>query len=224
MNLDEEEDLFSDPRRLNKLFKMGWNSFVIIDQRNKSINFCSYIEGGYCYTLPIQLIFAALGVDDFFKNAEELEKALVQKEDLKEINPQELLNKIISSYSLHNVIFEIEGNSNLYADEAFTSVIDNIISNAINHGKADKIKISLKSSKGTSIIRIVDNGSGILNENKNSVFERSFKHGKTTGTGLGLYIVKKVIDRYGGEITLQDNFAKGTIFEIKLKNREGEVI
>lgn len=67
-------------------------------------------------------------------------------------------------------------------------------------------------------ISIVDNGSGILDEHKNHVFERSFKHGKTAGTCLGLYIVKKNIERYGGEITIKDNFPKGTIFEIKLKN------
>ncbi len=52
------------------------------------------------------------------------------------------------------------------------------------------------------------------------VFERSFKLGKTAGTGLGLYIVKKTIERYGGEITLKDNYPKGTIFEIRLKNKE----
>jgi len=151
---------------------------------------------------------------------EELERAFIQKEDLKEIDSKELFNRIITSYSLYDVDFEIEGNCNLYVDAAFTSVIDNLIDNAIKHGQANKIKISIKSSNRFCTIQIADNGSGILDEHKNHVFERSFKYGKTAGTGLGLYIVKKNLERYGGEITLKDNFPKGTIFEIKLKNKE----
>lgn len=150
----------------------------------------------------------------------ELELALLHKENLTKIDSEDFLNRIISSYSLFKVTFEIEGNCSFYVDAAFTSVIDNIINNAIKHGQADKIKISIKSSNGFCTIQIADNGSGILDEHKNHVFERSFKYGKTAGTGLGLYIVKKNLERYGGEITLKDNFPKGTIFEIKLKNKE----
>ncbi len=150
----------------------------------------------------------------------ELEDALIQKENLTILDSEDFLNRIISSYSLFKVTFEIEGNGSFYVDAAFTSVIDNIINNAIKHGQADKIKISIKSSNGFCTIQIADNGSGILDEHKNHVFERSFKYGKTAGTGLGLYIVKKNLERYGGEITVKDNFPKGTIFEIKLKNRE----
>ncbi|MCG3224865.1 MAG: PAS domain S-box protein [Candidatus Heimdallarchaeota archaeon] len=159
---------------------------------------------------------------ELIKKMEELERTLIQKEDITEVDSEELFSRIISSYSLANVTFEIEGSCNLYVDAAFTSVIDNIISNAIKHGQADKIKISINSDHGFCTIRIADNGSGILDGHKKHVFERSFKHGTTAGTGLGLYIVKKVIERYGGEITLKDNYPKGTIFEIKLKNREGK--
>ncbi len=157
---------------------------------------------------------------DLIQKMEELERALIQKENLIKMDSEELFNKVISSYSPFNITFEIEGSCSLYVDAAFTSVIDNIIINAIKHGQADIIKISIKSSDGFCTIRIADNGSGILNKHKIHVFESSFKHGTTAGTGLGLYITKKTIERYGGEITLKDNFPKGTIFEIKLKCRE----
>ena len=114
-----------------------------------------------------------------------------------------------------------EGPIIIQADpDRLQQVMENIISNAIKHGQADTIKISINSSDGFCMIRIADNGSGILDEHKIHVFERSFKHGKTAGTGLGLYITKKTIERYEGAITLKDNYPKGTIFVIKLKNRE----
>ncbi len=157
---------------------------------------------------------------ELIQKMEELERAFIQKKDLTKVDSKDLFNKVISSYLFFNVTFEIEGRCSFYVDDAFISVIDNIISNAIKHSQADKIKITINSDHGYCTIQIADNGSGILDEHKNHIFERGFKHGNTAGTGLGLYIVKKSIERYGGEITLKDNNPKGTIFDIRLKNRE----
>ncbi|MCF7793756.1 MAG: hypothetical protein K9N09_04600 [Candidatus Cloacimonetes bacterium] len=51
---------------------------------------------------------------------------------------------------------------------------------------------------------------------KPKIFEEGFIHGETGHTGIGLYIVKKTIDRYEGSISVYDNEPKGVVFEINL--------
>ncbi len=220
-DITERHKAETEIRNLNESFKII-NSILRHDLNNN----LSVIMGAITayedvkeQALLEMTVKAAQKSFDLIQKMEELERALVNNEGLTIVDSEELFNKVISSYSLLNVTFEIEGRCNLCADAAFSSVIDNIISNAIKHGQADKIIISAEYKDSFCNIHIADNGSGILDEHKNHVFERSFKHGQTAGSGLGLYIVKKTIERYGGEITLEDNFPKGTIFHIKLKYR-----
>lgn len=146
-----------------------------------------------------------------------LESLVSSSEKLKEYNVIELVEDVIKDYS---VDFKIEGNGIIIADEAIRSVIDNIISNAIVHGKTDKIDINIENKGDTCEIRITDYGRGIPDEIKEKVFEEHFSYGETGGTGLGLYIVKQTIERYGGSIHIEDNKPKGTVFVIRLKGKK----
>jgi len=75
MNKDEKEDLFDDPSRLQRLFNMGWNSFVIMDDRNKKATFCSNLDRGRCIMLPYSFIMHSLKAGDLYKSYEDLERA-----------------------------------------------------------------------------------------------------------------------------------------------------
>ena len=66
-------------------------------------------------------------------------------------------------------------------------------------------------------IRVADYGKGIPEKIKDKVFEEGFSHGESASTGQGLYIVKKLVDRYGGEVEIEDNKPKGAIFVLKLR-------
>jgi signal transduction histidine kinase len=66
---------------------------------------------------------------------------------------------------------------------------------------------------------VVDEGTGIPDEEKERVFERFYRIGSeqvrtTKGTGLGLYICKKIVQSHGGTITVRDNAPKGTNFTV----------
>lgn len=63
----------------------------------------------------------------------------------------------------------------------------------------------------------MDNGTGIPDKIKDKVFNEGFFHGQTGNTGIGLHIVRKTIERYGGSISVEDNEPSGTIFKINLK-------
>jgi signal transduction histidine kinase len=103
---------------------------------------------------------------------------------------------------------------------ALTSVLTNLIENAIKYSPpCAEIKISLK-QKGDQISFIVaDSGIGIDDQEKSRIFEKFYRVGseetrKTKGTGLGLFIVKQVLDKHQATIKVKNNNPSGTIFEV----------
>lgn len=115
-----------------------------------------------------------------------------------------------------DVQFNIKGEGEVLADEAFESVIFNIVRNAKMHGKTKKITVKIGKKNSSVQISIADFGKGIPPKIKNKLFTEGFKYGQTGNHGLGLYIAKKNITRYGGEISVLDNKPKGTVFLISL--------
>ena len=134
---------------------------------------------------------------------------------LKEYDLKKVVESIAKEYE---VKINISGNCRILADEAIYSVIDNILMNAVIHGKATQIDVTMEEN-GACKIKIADNGKGISDEIKGKIFDEKFSYGETKGSGLGLYIVKKVIDKYGGEIKVLDNSPHGAVFSITLKRK-----
>lgn len=100
-------------------------------------------------------------------------------------------------------------------------VFNNIISNAIKFtSNGGTITISLKDDKTYAIIKVQDTGCGISKEVGEHIFDK-FYQGDTSrcteGNGLGLALVKKVIDVIGGEISVESKVGVGSIFTLKLK-------
>ncbi|KYC44638.1 MAG: sensory histidine kinase AtoS [Candidatus Methanofastidiosum methylothiophilum] len=69
-------------------------------------------------------------------------------------------------------------------------------------------------------MKIIDHGKGIPDSIKSKIFNEEFSYGESRGTGLGLYISKKNIERYGGTIEVKDTKPHGATFIIKLKSCE----
>jgi signal transduction histidine kinase len=103
------------------------------------------------------------------------------------------------------------------ADESLHSVIDNLVRNAVIHGKTDRISVDISNLGNTCDVRIADYGVGISDDIKGKIFEEGFTYGETGQTGLGLHIVKKAMETYGGQVYVEDNKPKGTAFILKLK-------
>lgn len=134
------------------------------------------------------------------KRMRELESLITFGNNLKSTHLKEVLKVVARNY---DVQIWIEGDGVVLADEALISVFDNIIRNATIHGKADKIRIKIENKDELCEIRIADNGSGIPEEFKNEIFDEGFSYGDSRGSGLGLYIVRKTIERYGGVFILK---------------------
>lgn len=97
----------------------------------------------------------------------------------------------------------------------FTRMITNIVKNGIQSiPYQKKIEVKLINEPHKFRITIKDNGEGISKENQDKIFERKFTT-KSTGMGIGLSIVKKIVEDYNGKIWFETEEGKGTIFYIE---------
>lgn len=100
--------------------------------------------------------------------------------------------------------------------------IDNLINNAIRYTlKGGRIIVSLKRGKGKLEFSIKDTGVGIPEEQQKRIFTKFFRASnvikiETEGSGLGLYIVKNIIEAHGGKIWFKSEENKGTTFNFTL--------
>lgn len=131
------------------------------------------------------------------------------------LDVRETIEKLLPSYE--NVEIEVNGKGEVLADDLLESVLDNIISNAIKHGKTERINIEIKPENEWLQISIADFGIGIPELIRDKIFEESFVYGESGNTGLGLFIVKKAVENYGGSVSVESNEPSGTVFVIRLK-------
>ncbi|PIB36760.1 hypothetical protein BFP72_15810 [Reichenbachiella sp. 5M10] len=103
-----------------------------------------------------------------------------------------------------------------------TRIMDNLISNAIKFSPHDSlVEVQVMTGLDHVMISVVDQGPGMSSEDLNQAFQRFKKlsarpTGGENSTGLGLSIVKTLIEKLGGEITIESNMGMGTSFLIKL--------
>ena len=107
---------------------------------------------------------------------------------------------------------------------AMIQVVQNLLSNAVKYSpEASPIIIKVATVGGEVQIDVVDEGFGIPNKEKLKVLSKFYRIGnedtrETQGTGLGLYIVRKIVQAHGGELLILDNEPKGTIMRVLLKS------
>ncbi len=115
---------------------------------------------------------------------------------------------------------DIEPISMITSEDYLDIVWNNLISNAIKFtDKGGRIAISLKEENGCAIFRITDTGIGIRDVGRH-IFDKFYQedtsHAKS-GNGLGLALVKRVIDTLGGEIRVESTVGVGTTFTVVLR-------
>jgi len=147
------------------------------------------------------------------QNMRKHEAYVLDNSDLKVFSVQHVIAGIVQN--IKEVEFTINGDSHFLADEVIYSVFENIINNAIIHGKADKIIITIIKEDFKCIVTIADNGIGIPDEIKDKLFDEGFKYGPSANTGMGLFIVKKAMERYRGNVSVDDNTPRGSIFKLE---------
>lgn len=143
---------------------------------------------------------------------------------LSEINLKSIIEEIMNSlkhvHDFNRINFEIKVDHNLeiVADKVLLhSVFQNLIHNAINYcnHQSPWVKISVVSKNNGIEFEVADNGKGIPDQIKSRVFEMFYRgHPDSTGSGLGLFIVKNALEKMKGSINLESTMEHGTIFTV----------
>lgn len=103
-------------------------------------------------------------------------------------------------------------------------LLSNLLENANKYSPKDKpVWLRLTATEKGVSLEVADEGVGIPEEEKKAVFEKFYRIGneqtrKTQGTGLGLYICKKIVRDHNGEIWIKDNQPAGSKFIVQLSN------
>lgn len=109
----------------------------------------------------------------------------------------------------------------LIAPERMMQVLENLVSNAIKYTPNEKsIQVSIESSDEWLILRIVDQGIGISEEDQAKLFQDFFRASSVRkeyeGTGLGLSMARRIVAAHGGKVEVASEYGKGSTFTVLL--------
>ncbi len=162
----------------------------------------------------IQQIDTMSAIASAFSNFAEMPAQVGEK-----INIIETTRLALKIFKEKHIIF-ITDHKNIQVDIDRTQmvrIITNLVKNAIEACSSTEkpiVEVEIYAKKKNVFIKIKDNGVGIPKDLKNRIFEPKFTT-KTSGMGLGLGMVKNLVNSYNGYIDFESNVGKGTIFTIK---------
>ena len=142
-----------------------------------------------------------------------------EKLDLSSMMEKVTLDMLESSGKTVNVEFFIQPNVYFNGDrDAFYSILINLVGNALKYAPEGSTMCVTLVQKGNEIaLSISDEGPGVSNSEIEKIFEKFYRSGNEEtrsqkGTGLGLYIVKKLVEQHNGMVQVKPNVPKGSIF------------
>ena len=132
---------------------------------------------------------------------------------------RDVSTRIRSRYKELDVSLDLQSSTTTQADGVrIAQVFENLFTNAVKYAPGSSIIVGLKEVGRSLIVSFTDNGPGIPSDSLPLVFDRFYRvrNEKATGTGLGLYICRQIIDAHRGKIWAESTPGQGTTFFIEL--------
>lgn len=132
---------------------------------------------------------------------------------------QELAHWLKSIEGAHRIDTDIAKTPPVFCDrEAPRQVVLNLVKNALEASADDaRVQVEWKEDdRGHGVLRVKDHGPGIPIKIRSEVFE-PFRTTKASGSGLGLYAVKTLVERDGGDVRIEENVGGGAVFLVRWK-------
>ncbi|TXT53382.1 MAG: putative Histidine kinase [Promethearchaeota archaeon] len=226
------KDIFTHD--INNILQGTLTGLQLLEHYHNKFNFDEEEIQDVMYLLKNQVIRGERLVSNIHKLSE-FEDSKNEKEDLKPINPLAIMKKVIKKvkerYGNRQLKLDVPSPPQppiVQANKSLEDVFENIILNAIQHNEREvviiNIQIAEEKRKRQQYIKFTfeDNARGIEASQKRMIFLRDHINQKTDenlyGLGLGLTLVKRIIDYYGGEIWVEDkvpgDYTQGSKFHI----------
>jgi len=202
-------------RRLYTLFRL-LNSMLRHDVAGKLTNIRYGIEtSGITDNEGITMAYdAAGGGMELAQQTKVIEQLAESNASLTPQDVRSVLDEIVDD---EHFSVRIDGNASVLADVGIHSLFENLIRNAKRHSGADRMTVSIADDGDMVRISFIDEGKGIPQEFRGKLFTEGHKFGETGNTGLGLYIVRELAERYGGSVEFRPTKPHGSTFIVRLK-------
>jgi PAS domain S-box-containing protein len=128
----------------------------------------------------------------------------------------------LEATSIHTLLLEAEKPVHgVWDAERIDQVLTNLLSNALKYSPdGGTVRVRVEGNEDVCILQVSDEGIGIPEEDQSDLFQpfKRTSHHPTnvTGTGLGLFIVRRIIEQHGGDIDVESNPGVGTTFTVRL--------
>ncbi|MEO9211317.1 MAG: ATP-binding protein [Ginsengibacter sp.] len=140
--------------------------------------------------------------------------------DLKLIS-EECVKDFLLRFPKRRILMDVKEDVLIIGDQLLLElVINNLLDNALKYsGNENLVIIKIFTESKFIKLQVIDEGKGISLEEQSKVFEKFYRGAQrqTKGTGLGLYLSRKIINSHNGEINVSNNSPHGCIFEIIFK-------
>ena len=157
--------------------------------------------------------------------ASQMEEKTFQREN-EQINLADMVETVVSDYKNRFPQRRIEASADkdfyIDGDELLVQIaLSNLIDNALKYApKESPVYVDLMEDDDTIQIKVSDEGPGVMDEEKKKIFQKFYRSGnentrRAKGTGLGLYLTKKIIEDHNGDIFVMNNTPHGSIFVIQ---------
>lgn len=168
----------------------------------------------------VNYLMESIKLEESIFNLKEENISQILKDTIKLIRPYADKNNVhIKFTGAENIIVKCDG-------DKVKEMIFNLLDNSIKYRDPCKensfVHITLNKENNRAILKIEDNGIGIDEKNIKNIFNRGFRvlegelNGSVEGYGIGLTVVKNIIDKHGWDISVESTLKKGSIFKIQI--------
>lgn len=155
------------------------------------------------------------------------------KLNIEQLNVSEILEQLVRDHYSDYLItskmsVKLDPGCFCFGDnQALISIATNLIDNAIKYsGTESHVELKIEMASDSAVISVLDNGPGIPENEQSRIFDRFYRAGNeetrnAKGTGLGLYIVSRLVEEMNGTLTLDNVEPSGCNFKVSLPASEG---